>query len=210
MRYIGLTGNIASGKTAVADLLAAHGATIIDADVLARDAVAPGTPALRQIVARWGPGVLAADGSLDRTALRHIVFGDRSQLDALNDIVHPQVAALRTLRMEEAKARGDEVVVYVVPLLFEANLADDFDAIILVDAPRELRLERMLESRELSPDDARNMIASQMASELKRARADIIIENTGSLDDLRRSVDAAWEQLTARDGPSSLAGRILS
>jgi dephospho-CoA kinase len=210
MRYIGLTGNIASGKTAVAELFAEHGATIIDADLLAREAVAPGTSALQHIVTRWGPEVLAEDGSLDRTALRHIVFGDRTQLDALNDIVHPEVAALRDARMSEARARGDNVVVYVVPLLFERNLADDFDAIVLVDAPRELRLERMLQSRTVSPEDARNMIASQMASELKRARADIVIENTGSVEELRRRVDAAWEQLTARDGPSSLAGRILS
>ena len=205
MRYIGLTGNIASGKSAVADLLAAHGATIIDADVLAREAVAPGTEALRQIVARWGPAVLAADGSLDRAALRRIVFGDRGQLNTLNAIVHPEIAALRDLRIAEAEARGDAVVVYVVPLLFEQNMANEFDRIILVDAPRAVRLDRIVTTRELSAEEARNMIASQMSADLKRARADVIIENTGSLEDLRRHVDAAWQQLTAPAGASSLA-----
>lgn len=205
MRYIGLTGNIASGKSAVAELLAAHGATIIDADVLAREAVAPGTEALHEIVARWGPQMLAPDGSLDRAALRHLVFGDREQLTALNAIVHPEVAALRDHHIAKAEQRGDTIVVYVVPLLFEQNMADEFDKIILVDAPRPVRLDRMLATRELSPSDAQNMIASQMPAELKRARADVVIENTGALEDLRQRVDEAWQQLTAPAGASSLA-----
>jgi dephospho-CoA kinase len=205
MRYIGLTGNIASGKSAVATMMAARGATLIDADVLAREAVAPGTPALGAIVARWGKRVLCPDGTLDRAELRHIVFGDRTQLDALNAIVHPEISALRDQRMAEAVARGDAVVVYVVPLLFERNLTEEFDRIVLVDAPRPVRLERLTRTRDLDSVEAMNMIASQMPAELKRARADVMIENTGTLADLERRVDEVWEQLTAPSASSTLA-----
>lgn len=205
MRYIGLTGNIASGKSTVANMLAEHGATIIDADVLAREAVEPGTPAFRQIVERWGDSVVAPDGTLDRAVLRRIVFDDRHELDALNAIVHPHVASLRDARMSEASERGDDVVIYVVPLLFEHNMTQDFDRIVLVDAPRPIRLDRLLHTRGLDPTEAMNMIAAQMPAELKRARADMVIENTGSLADLRERVEEVWEQLTAPNGSSSLA-----
>jgi dephospho-CoA kinase len=168
--------------------------------------VAPGTAAFQQIVARWGPSVIGPDGSIDRAALRRIVFGDREQLDALNEIVHPQVAALRDQRMAEAQRRGDAVVVYVVPLLFERNLTDDFDAIVLVDTPRAVRLDRLIRTRGLEPIDAMNMIASQMPAELKRARANVVIENTGTLEELEQRVEVVWNQLTAPEQPSSLAG----
>jgi dephospho-CoA kinase len=197
MLYIGLTGNIASGKTEVAQTLADYGATLIDADVLAREAVAPGTLGLQRIVQRWGPGIIAADGTLDRTALRHLVFSDREQLNALNEIVHPEISTLRDALVEQARARGDAVVVYAVPLLFERNLTNEFDKIILVDAPRAVRLDRLIRTREIEPTEAMNMIASQMPAELKRARADIVIDNGGSLEDLRQQVRAAWKQLTA-------------
>lgn len=205
MLYIGLTGNIASGKTEVARRLAAHGATVVDADMLAREAVRPGAPAYEPIVRRWGPGILAPDGTVDRAALRHIVFGDRSQLDELNAIVHPAVGALRQERVAAARARGDRALVYVAPLLFERHLADEFDRIVLVDAPRALRLQRLTDVRGVPADDARNMIASQMPAELKRAGADHVIENDGALDELYRKVDAAWEELTALERRPSLA-----
>lgn len=205
MLYVGLTGNIASGKTEVTRILAEHGATIVDADELAREAVAPGTPAFQRIVARWGSNVIAGDGTLDRGALRRIVFADRGELDALNAIVHPEVEAMRDARVAKARRRGDPVVVYAVPLLFERNLADEFDRIILVDAPRGVRLHRIVQQRGLPVEEAMRMISSQMPAELKRARADIVIENTGALEELRRQVDALWEQLTARDGHPSLA-----
>jgi dephospho-CoA kinase len=195
MIRIGLTGNIASGKTEVAKMLAAHGATIIDADVLAREAVRPETQALKDIVKRWGKDVLKKDGSLDRTALRQIVFADQSELDALNRIVHPGVTRLRDREIARARERGDQIVVCVIPLLFERNLVDEFDAIVLVDAPRPLRLERLVATRGLEETDAMNMIASQMPAELKRARTDYVIENNGSLDDLERDVDALWSSL---------------
>jgi dephospho-CoA kinase len=195
MLLIGLTGNIASGKSEVARMLAERGATLIDADVLAREAVEPETQALKDIVKRWGKEILNEDGSLDRDALRRIVFADQFELDALNRIVHPGVTRLRDREIARAKERGDDIVVCVIPLLFERNLVEEFDAIVLVDAPRPLRLERLVATRGLEETDAMNMIASQMPAELKRARADYVIENNGSLDDLERDVDVLWSSL---------------
>jgi dephospho-CoA kinase len=195
MLLIGLTGNIASGKSEVARMLAERGATLIDADVLAREAVEPETQALKDIVKRWGKEILNDDGSLDRDALRRIVFADQFELDALNRIVHPGVTRLRDREIARAKERGDDIVVCVIPLLFERNLVEEFDAIVLVDAPRPLRLERLVATRGLEETDAMNMIASQMPAELKRARADYVIENNGSLDDLERDVDVLWSSL---------------
>lgn len=201
---IGLTGNIASGKSAVAEMLKRRGATIVDADVLSREAVTPGTPALEAIVARWGPSVLNADGTLDRAALRKIVFHDRSELDALNEIVHPEIMRLRAAEEDAAIAHGDRVVVSVVPLLFERHLVDDFDFLVLVDAPRDVRLDRILEDRGLEEAEAMDMIASQMPAELKRARADWVIENSGSMEDLEREVDKLWDAIT-HDKASTLS-----
>ena len=195
MILIGLTGNIASGKSEVARMLAERGATIIDADELAREAVRPETQALRDIVKRWGTEVVKQDGSLDREALRRIVFADQSELDALNRIVHPGVTRLRDREVALAKERGDPIVVCVIPLLFERNLVDEFDAIVLVDAPRPVRLERLVTTRGLEETEAMNMIAAQMPAELKQARADYCLENNGSLDDLERDVDALWSSL---------------
>jgi dephospho-CoA kinase len=195
MIRIGLTGNIASGKSEVAKMLADRGATVIDADLLAREAVEPETQALRDIVKRWGKDILKSDGSLDRVALRRIVFADQIELDALNRIVHPGVTRLRDREIARARERGDPIVICVIPLLFERNIVDEFDAIVLVDAPRPLRLERLVATRGMEATDAMNMIASQMPAELKRARADYVIENNGSLQELERDVDALWSSL---------------
>src|ERR1700682_840991 len=195
MIRIGLTGNIASGKSAIARMLADRGATVIDADLLAREAVQPETQALKDIVKRWGKDVLKKDGSLDRAALRQIVFADQSELDALNRIVHPGVTRLRDREIAWARERGDPIVVCVIPLLFERNIVEEFDAIVLVDAPRPLRLERLVASRGMEATDAMNMIASQMPAELKRARADFVIENNGSFQDLERDINALWSSL---------------
>jgi len=195
MIRIGLTGNIASGKSEVARLLADRGATIIDADELAREAVEPETQALKDIIKRWGKDVLNQDGGLDRAALRQIVFADQNELDALNRIVHPGVTRLRDREIARARERGDPIVVCVIPLLFERNIVEEFDAIILVDAPRPLRLERLVTTRGLEETEAMNMIAAQMPAELKRARADYCIDNTGSLAELERDVDALWSSL---------------
>ena len=197
MLLVGLTGNIASGKSTVAHLLAAHGATIIDADVLARQAVDEGTPAYREIVQRWGRDVLGPDGHLDRGALRRLVFQDQGELEALNGIVHPEVARLRDELISEARERRDRMVVSDIPLLFENNMVDQFDCIVLVDAPRPTRLDRLVRTRGLSETEAMDMIAAQMPADLKRARADYVIDNTGSLAELEARVDETWDAVSA-------------
>jgi dephospho-CoA kinase len=192
---VGLTGNIASGKSTVARLLASRGATIIDADELARRAVEPGSPALRAIVARWGDGLLSADGTLDRAALRRIVFANPAELEALNAIVHPEVRRLRDEQVGAARARGDRVVVCDIPLLYEQSMEREFARVILVDAPQDLRLERLMRDRGLSRDDAMLMIVAQMPAELKRARADIVVENDGTQEALEERVNGVWRTL---------------
>jgi dephospho-CoA kinase len=195
MLLVGLTGNIASGKSTVAQMLSERGATIIDADVLARRAVEIGTPGYQSIVDRWGDAVLGPDGRLDRTALRQIVFSNPEELEQLNAIVHPEVERLRDRLVAEALERGDRIVVCDIPLLFERHLGENFDRIILVDAPRPLRLERLVKDRGLREPEAMNMITSQMPAELKRARADIVIDNDGTLSKLEQDVAAAWATL---------------
>ncbi len=195
MLLVGLTGNIASGKSTVAQLFSEHGATIIDADVLARRAVEKGSPVYDAIVKRWGTSILAPGGHLDRAALRRVVFSDAKELEALNDLVHPEVERLRKARVAEAKTRGDQLVVCDIPLLFEKKMVDRFDKIVLVDAPRPLRLERLVNERALRETEAMDMIAAQMPAELKRARADYVIDNGGTLADLERKVDAVWAEL---------------
>jgi dephospho-CoA kinase len=195
MLLIGLTGNIASGKSTVARLLSERGATIIDADVLARRVVEPGMPAFDEIVRRWGSQVVALDGSLDRDALRRLVFSQHEQLEELNEIVHPEVAAYRDRLVDEARQRGDRLVVQDIPLLFERGIVEQFDRIVLVDAPRPVRLERLMRERGLSETDSMDMITAQMPAELKRARADYIIENVGTVRELEERVSDVWHAL---------------
>lgn len=190
MLVVGLTGNIAAGKSAVAERLSAAGVPIVDADALAREAVAPGSAALARIVARWGPAILTADGTLDRAAMRRIVFADPAERRALDAIVHPEVARLRDAAVETLAARGAHLVVCDIPLLFEVGLEDSVDRIVLVDAPAALRRERLIRDRGLAPADADAMIAAQLPAERKRARAHHLIENAGTRDALAAQVDA--------------------
>lgn len=200
MLVAALTGNIASGKSTVAAELVAHGAWLVDADRLARDVVAPGTPGLAAIVARWGESILTPDGTLDRASLRRVVFASETERLALNAIVHPRVESLRRERVAEARAAGASIVVCDIPLLFETgrNLDGVFDAIILVTAPHDVRLARLMEHRGLSRDDAERMMAAQWPEEAKRARADCVIENGGSLEAMRTQVESCWQTLLAR------------
>jgi dephospho-CoA kinase len=197
MLSLALTGNIAAGKSTVARQLAALGATIIDADVLAREAVAPGTPGLAAVVQHFGRGVLAADGALNRAALRAIVFADPAARDALNAIVHPAVRRLRDEAIAAARHRGDPIVISDIPLLFEVGLEHAFDGVILVDAPEAEREARLIRDRGLPPADAQAMIAAQWPASRKRAGARWIIENDGSPDALTARVDALWRELRA-------------
>jgi dephospho-CoA kinase len=191
---IGLTGNIASGKSTVARLLAVHGAAVIDADALARDVVRPGQPALAAIGARW-PQVLNGSGALDRAALRRIVFADPQQRAALERITHPAIGAARDAAVAVARASGAPVIVYDVPLLFEASLEDTVDAIVLVDAPIAERRRRLIDDRGYSETDADAAIAAQMPAELKRGRADHVIDNDDSPATLAARVTALWPTL---------------
>ena len=203
MLLVGLTGNIGSGKSTVAQMLSERGATIIDADVLARRAVELGTAAYDKIVARWGSAVQSPDGHLDRAALRRIVFADHDQLEELNAIVHPEVERLRARLVEQARLRGDLVVVCDIPLLFERHMTDRVDRIILVDATRGVRLERLVVDRGLRETEAMDMIAAQMPAELKRARADFVIDNDGTLTQLERRVNDVWSALTQEASTSA-------
>ena len=195
MLLVGLTGNIGSGKSTVDQLLSERGATIIDADVLSRRAVEIGTPAYRSIVERWGTSILGPDGMLDRGALRRIVFSDPAELEQLNTLVHPEVERMRAELVEAARLRGDKLVVCDVPLLFERKMTDLFDKIVLVDAPRPVRLERLVRERGLKETEAMDMIVAQMPAELKRARADFVIDNVGTLTQLDARVAEVWSAL---------------
>src|SRR3954468_24395281 len=208
MLVVGLTGNIGSGKSTVAQMLSERGATIIDADVLARRAVELGTPAYDEIVARWGQSVLSPDGNLDRAALRRVVFADHDQLEELNQIVHPEVERLRIRLVDQARKRGDPLVVCDIPLLFERHMTDRFDRIILVDAHRALRLERLVKDRDLRETEAMEMIAAQMPAELKRARADFVIDNDGTLTQLERRVHDVWSTLNAEASREQSAAAV--
>jgi dephospho-CoA kinase len=156
-------------------------------------------PAHGAIVERWGDAVTAPDGEIDRAALRERVFTDPDELEALNEIVHPEVARLRDLLVTDARARGDAIVVCDIPLLFEKRLAEEFDVIVLVDAPRPVRLERLVRDRELREDEAMNMITAQMPAELKRARADVVVDNDGTPQQLERRVSELWERLAREE-----------
>jgi dephospho-CoA kinase len=195
MLLVGLTGNIAAGKSTVAQLLSERGATIIDADILARRAVERGTAAYDKIVQQWGSTVLGPDKQLDRAALRRIVFSDHDELEKLNGFVHPEVERQRNVLVEEARDRGDRVVICDIPLLFEARLVDRFDKVVLVDATRPRRLERLVHERQLNETEAMKMIAAQMPAELKRARADFIIDNDGTIAELEKRVREVWSAL---------------
>jgi len=203
---VGLTGGIGSGKSEVSRRLAAHGAVVIDADVAAREVVAPGTPGLAQIAAAFGAEVLGPDGALDRERLGAMVFRDPALLAKLNAIVHPLVrewmtAAERTAAAERVAAgvgHGGLIVVHDVPLLAESGRADGFDLVIVVDVPPELQVERLVRQRGMTPDQARARMTAQASREQRLAVAGVVIDNSGSLDDLDRRVAEVWADLQRR------------
>jgi len=195
--HVGLTGNVAAGKSTVAELFRRWGATIIDADAIVRELQAPGTPVLAAIVARFGPAVLAADGGLDRPALRARVLADPAALAALNHLVHPAVADRRRTLLAEARRRGERIVVSDIPLLFETDDPDGFDAVVLVDAPAAVRRAR-LAARGLPADEAERLMASQQPAAAKRARSDFVIDNDGDRVALERAAREVWTALLAR------------
>jgi dephospho-CoA kinase len=189
---VGLTGGIGSGKSTVSALLAAKGAVVVDADAVVRDQQRPGTPVFDAMVERFGQGIVAADGSLDRGAVADIVFADPEALAELNAIVHPAVGAEIARRMEELSAT-DAVVVLDVPLLVEATRGYPLAGLIVVDVDPDIAVERLVLERGMREEDARSRISRQASREERRARADVVIDNGGTLSDLARQVDAIWE-----------------
>ena len=194
---IGLTGGIGSGKSTVARLLERRGAVVIDADQLAREAVAKGTPGFDRVVAAFGATVLTPDGDLDRSALAARIFSDVAEKAALEAIVHPEVAR-RFGEMVESLRTSDRVVVYVTPLLVELGLAPAFDVVVVVTASTHLRISRVASDRGLSPDDVRERMAAQATDEQRMEVADVLVDNDGSLADLEPQVDRLWGDLVAR------------
>jgi dephospho-CoA kinase len=190
---VGLTGGIASGKSAVSAILAELGAVVIDADLLAREVVARGTPGLAAVVEEFGPEVLTPDGDMDRAAVGALVFADPDARRRLEAIVHPLVHQ-RSAELEAA-APADAVVVHDIPLLAEVGRAGSFDAVVVVDAPAELQVQRMVGDRGWTREEAESRIAAQATREQRLAIATHVVDNTGSLEGLRRQVEAIYDEL---------------
>ena len=195
MLNVALTGNVAAGKTAVSKLLSEWGATVLDADAIVRELQRPGTPVFQQIVARFGPGVVAPDGRLDRAALRARILADPSERQALERIVHPAVQAERSRLLEHLPRSADDIIVSEIPLLFEAADPAGFDAVVLVDAPEALRVDRLVRERGLAPLEAAALLRLQLPAGPKRQRADFSIDNDASRDLLRERTWAVWRKL---------------
>ncbi|MFF3966834.1 dephospho-CoA kinase [Streptomyces griseorubiginosus] len=196
MLKVGLTGGIGAGKSEVSKLLVEHGAVLIDADRIAREVVAPGTPGLAAVVEAFGEEVLAEDGGLDRPKLGSIVFADPDRLAVLNSIVHPLVGT-RSRELESAAAE-DAVVVHDVPLLAENSLAPLYDLVVVVDASPRTQLDRLVRLRGMTEQDARARMAAQATREKRLEIADIVIDNDVPLDDLRQRVQDVWGDLVRR------------
>ena len=200
MIQVGLTGGIGSGKSTVARLLAERGAVVVDADVLARDAVAPGTPGFAAVLERFGAGVITPDGSLDRAALGRLVFADEEARRDLEAVVHPYVGR-RTSELVAAAGAG-AVVVHDVPLLVEKRLRAGYDVVVVVDASDDTRVARLAATRGMSEEDAWAVMAAQSSRAERLATADVLLDNDGDLEHLERQVDRLWADLRDRLSPA--------
>jgi dephospho-CoA kinase len=194
---VGLTGGVASGKSTVSATLRELGAVVVDADALAREVVAPGTPGLAAVVAEFGPEILDPEGALDRTRLGAVVFADPDRRAALEAIVHPLVRA--RARELEAAAPPGALVVHDIPLLVETGQASHFDAVLVVDVPVEVQVERAVQDRGWTEEEARSRIAAQASREERIAAATYVLDNTGTVEDLRQRVAEVFAELTGRE-----------
>jgi len=196
MPLVALTGGIASGKSTVARRLAERGAVIVDADAIVREVQAPGSPVLEAIAEQFGEAMVRPDGSLDRSALGAHVFGDAERVARLNAIVHPAVGEESRRRFDAAFAADpDAVVVYDVPLLAEARAGDEWDLVVVAQAPQDVRIRRMVELRGMTPEDALARVASQASDARRLALADVVIDTAGSIEETIAQTDALWERL---------------
>ena len=201
MHAIGLTGGIGSGKSTVSALLAAKGAVIIDADAITKEVQQPGTEVFQAMVERFGDRIVAADGSLDRQAVADIVFNDPDELKALNDIVHPAVGAETTRRILE-QADTDNLVVLDIPLLVESEGKRPVAGVVVVDVDPEVAVRRLVEHRGMQEDDVRARMSRQATREQRLARADLVIDNSGTPEELAARIDELWPQIQALGVPS--------
>lgn len=191
---VGLTGGIASGKSVVARRLGELGAGVVDHDALAREVVAPGSAGLAAVVEAFGPEVVGPDGSLDRGALARVVFQDPTARARLNGVVHPLVRAAAAEAEAERRAAGDDVVVHDIPLLVETGQAGHVDVVVVVDAPADLRVARLMDVRGMSEEDAWARLAAQADDEQRLEAADVVLDGSGTVEDLRAQVDGLWAQ----------------
>ncbi|XNZ01090.1 dephospho-CoA kinase [Micrococcus luteus] len=207
--HVGLTGGIAAGKSTVARVFAERGAILVDADQIARDVLAKGTDGLAAVQDEFGDRVITAEGELDRAAMAEIVFTDPAARDRLNRIVHPRIRAFG--RRLVAEAGPDAVVVQDVPLLVESGQAGAYDLVVVVEAPMQERIRRMVEDRGMSVEDAQNRIAAQASDEERRKAAHVLLVNDADLDALKRAANKVWDRFIAPDGdgfdPESTQGR---
>ena len=197
MLLVGLTGGIGSGKSTVARLLAQRGAVVIDADDLARQAVAPGTAGFNRVVEAFGRDILSDDGDIDRRRLGDVVFADGDRRRQLEAIVHPEISRLFVEALEPYRAT-DRVVVYSIPLLVERGMAGTFDLVVVVVADAARRVERVVRDRGFDPEDVRARIAAQVSDDERSRAADVLLDNDGEPGDLEAQVDRLWSDLAAR------------
>lgn len=201
MTTVALTGNVAAGKSTVARFWSEAGVPVILADDLAREVVAVGSEGLEAVVATFGTGILREDGSLDRATLRDRVFRDDEEREALEKILHPRIWALRDKWIARHQAEGATLLVAEIPLLYEAGLEDDFDVVVLVDAPEHERLRRLVEDRGIPKEEALRMMAAQLPADHKRALARFVLDNDGTRQELAEESLALLETLRAGSGP---------
>ncbi len=194
MLLVGLTGGIASGKTLVTDYFKTHGALIIDADVLAREVVVPGSPGLDALRAHFGANILTDEGTLDRAALRHIVFSNSAELEFLDQTLHPLIRQLSDERIAAARHEGHAYVIYAVPLLLETGQKERFDRIVVIDVPESVQLQRLLDRDDSTETEAKAILAAQTNREHRLAIADDIIDNAGSKAETRDQVSVLHRQ----------------